>query len=79
MVVHRGLHAVAGSTLRAAVQSRLRSRCVSRTQLVVGRGPDALDALTGTDEKGCGRESDKGHQEGVLDQVLPGFVVAEAL
>ena len=52
-------------------------RCIRGGQLVIGRGPDPLDALTGTDEKRRRSQGYKCHEECVLDQVLTIVIVNE--
>jgi hypothetical protein len=55
----------------------LRRRCIRGGELGVGRGPDPLDALAGTDEERRRSHGFKCHEERVLDQVLTAVIVNE--
>ena len=53
--------------------------CVGGGELTVRGVPDALDAAAGAQEKSCGSQGDKSHQQGVLDKILSLFIVPEVV
>src|ERR1035441_546113 len=55
----------------------LRCLGVSLGELVVGDGPDALNAAAGTQEQSGTRQRDERHEERVFDQVLALLVIPE--
>ena len=46
-------------------------------QLVIGDAPNVLDAATGAQEKSGRSQRYERHEQGVLDEVLPLFVLPE--